>query len=158
MSLPPKDNDLVGILNDLENKLHELEFLTSGKNFNSGSGIMGPQGPQGLTGATGPQGAAATIAIGSVTTTASGTNASINNSGTSNAAILDFNIPRGNTGTAATISVGTVTSGATASVTNSGTSSAAVFNFVLPKGDTGPPGPQGTSGNDLISARVIFLS
>lgn len=60
----------------------------------------------------GPTGAAATIAVGTVTTGAAGTDAEVTNSGTTGAAVLDFTIPRGNvgpTGNAATISVGTVT-------------------------------------------------
>ena len=55
----------------------------------------GPQGPQG---ATGPAGQNATISIGTVDTTSSGTNATVTNSGTATAAILNFQIPRGATG------------------------------------------------------------
>lgn len=46
----------------------------------------------------GPPGTAATIAVGSVSTGAAGSNATVQNSGTSSAAVLDFTIPRGNTG------------------------------------------------------------
>ena len=135
-----------------------------------------PQGTKGDTGDTGPagrdgvDGQAATITVGSTTTGNAGTNASVTNSGTSSAAVLDFVIPRGDTGAtgatgatgpagadgrdgndgaAATIAVGTVTTGAagsSATVTNSGTSSAAVFDFTIPRGDTGATGPQGPSG------------
>lgn len=52
--------------------------------------ITGPQGPQGP----------ATIAIGTVTTGNAGTSASVTNSGTSSAVVLDFTIPRGESGTA----------------------------------------------------------
>jgi hypothetical protein len=48
--------------------------------------------------AIGPPGSAATIAIGDVTTGAAGSDADVVNSGTSNAAVLDFTIPRGDTG------------------------------------------------------------
>lgn len=73
-------------------------------------GETGPQGPQGLqgiqgpkgatgdkgaTGATGPKGAAATIKVGTVTTSAYGTSPSVKNSGTSSAAVFDFVIPQG---------------------------------------------------------------
>jgi hypothetical protein len=51
-----------------------------------------PRGPQGQTGAAG---AAATIAVGDVTT---GTPAAVTNSGTSSAAIFDFTIPPGSAG------------------------------------------------------------
>lgn len=88
-------------------------------------GETGPQGPQGLqgprgeTGATGPQGEkgakgdtgatgpagpagpdgqAATVAVGTVTTGAPGTNATVVNSGTTSAAVLNFTIPRGDKG------------------------------------------------------------
>lgn len=61
-------------------------------------GPQGIQGPQGEKGATGAQGAAATIAVGTTTTGAEGTNASVTNSGTSSAAVFDFTIPRGATG------------------------------------------------------------
>lgn len=68
-------------------------------------GIQGPQGPvgpQGETGATGPQGIAgvdgtdgeaATITIGTVTALEPGTTPTVVNSGTTNAAVLDFGIP-----------------------------------------------------------------
>jgi hypothetical protein len=55
----------------------------------------GPQGPQGVQG---PAGTNATISVGTVDTTSSGTNATITNSGTATAAILNFQIPRGATG------------------------------------------------------------
>lgn len=61
-----------------------------------------PKGDTGATGATGAQGpkgdAAATINVGSTTTGAAGTNASVTNSGTSSAVVLNFTIPRGATG------------------------------------------------------------
>lgn len=109
----------------------------------------------------GKEGKAATISIGNVTTGNSGTNASVINTGTENAAILNFVIPtglkgdkgergdtgekgadgvNGNDGAAATIAVGNVTTGASGSdaiVHNSGTSNAAVFDFTIPKGDPG---------------------
>jgi hypothetical protein len=100
-------------------------------------------------GATGQDGAAATIAVGTVTTGAAGSSAAVTNAGTSAAATFNFTIPRGDkgdtgstgaTGAAATIAVGTVTTGAagsSATVTNVGTSSAATFNFTIPRGDPG---------------------
>lgn len=121
-------------------------------------GPKGEAGADGADGEQGPPGTSATIQIGSVT---SGDAAQVTNSGTANAAVLNFVLPRGPAGqdgadgvdgargpagTAATIQVGTVTSGDTASVTNVGTSSAARFNFVLPKGDKGDQGEQGEPG------------
>lgn len=46
----------------------------------------------------GPKGDAATIGVGDVTTGAPGTGATVTNSGTSDAAILDFRIPKGDKG------------------------------------------------------------
>lgn len=48
----------------------------------------------------GPPGAAATVTVGTVTTGEPGTDALVTNSGTENAAVLNFTIPRGETGTA----------------------------------------------------------
>ncbi len=66
-------------------------------------GIQGIQGATGATGATGPQGPAgeaATITIGTTTTGAPGTNATVTNTGTPQNAILNFTIPRGDPGEA----------------------------------------------------------
>ena len=78
-------------------------------------GIPGPTGPQG------PQGPA-TIAIGTVTTGAAGTSATITNSGTNENVVLNFTIPRGATG-------------ATGKQGTQG-----------PRGEQGLQGPQGISG------------
>ena len=69
------------------------------------SDITGPEGPKGETGEAGAQGpagedgSAATIQIGEVTTGAAGSQASVTNAGTANAAILNFSIPQGVAGT-----------------------------------------------------------
>ncbi len=63
------------------------------------------KGPQGDTGATGPQGAAgdaATIQVGTVSTTAYGNPAQVSNSGTEHAAVLNFVIPQGAPGATVT--------------------------------------------------------
>lgn len=51
-----------------------------------------------IRGATGADGAAATINIGKVTTGAAGSSATVTNSGTTAAAVLDFSIPKGDKG------------------------------------------------------------
>ena len=97
------------------------------------------------------QGAAGQVAVGTTTTLSPGASATVNNSGTSYNAVLNFGIPQGVTGSAATIAVGTTTTtnpGTSATVTNSGTSSAAVFNFGIPKGAGVSSG--GTTGQALI--------
>ena len=127
-------------------------------NFTIPKGAKGDTGATGATGATGSPGAAATVSVGTTTTGQPGTNASVTNSGTQSAAVLNFTIPKGakgdngNPGSAATIAVGTVTTGTPstpASVTNVGTSSAAVFDFVIPKGDTGAAG---SGSGDMLAA------
>jgi hypothetical protein len=57
-----------------------------------------PFAQAGSAGATGPPGTAATVSIGTVTTGAAGTQAAVTNSGTSTAAVLNFNIPQGSPG------------------------------------------------------------
>jgi len=57
--------------------------------------VKGPQGETGATGATGAKGDAATITVGSVSTTAYGNAAKVENVGTENDAILNFTIPQG---------------------------------------------------------------
>ena len=53
----------------------------------------------GALGATGPSGAAATVTVGTVTTGAAGSQASVTNTGSANAAVLNFTIPQGAPGT-----------------------------------------------------------
>jgi hypothetical protein len=120
--------------------------------------------------ATGLPGPGATITVGSVTTLAAGSNATVNNVGTATNAVFDFGIPqgvKGDTGTAATITVGSTTTGAAGSsaiVTNVGTSSAAVFNFTIPRGDQGiqgiqgPVGPTGPTGVVAATAPLSYNS
>lgn len=111
-----------------------------------------------LSSLVGASGAAATIAVGSVTTGAPGSSAAVVNSGTTAAAVFDFTIPRGaagidgidgDDGAAATIAVGNVTTGApgsSATVTNVGTTGAAVFDFQIPRGQVGATGAGITAG------------
>lgn len=90
--------------------------------------------------------------IGTVTTGAAGSSASVS---ITSGGVMSFTIPRGDTGAAgaagaaATIAVGSTTTGnagTSASVSNSGSSSAATFNFTIPKGDTGATGATGAAG------------
>ena len=70
----------------------------------AGTSVTGPTGPTGATGPIGPTGPtgsdgdAATVQIGSVTTTEPGTEATVTNSGSPSRAVLEFTIPRGATG------------------------------------------------------------
>lgn len=61
-------------------------------------GDKGDTGNQGVQGDKGDPGTAATIAVGSVTGLAAGASPTVVNSGTANAAVLDFGIPKGEKG------------------------------------------------------------
>ena len=101
-------------------------------------------------------GVIASVNVGTTTTGAAGSSASVSNSGTPLDAVLDFTIPRGDkgdTGDAATIAVGTTTTtapGTSATVTNVGTSEAAIFDFGIPRGAGVNAG--GTAGQFLTKA------
>lgn len=86
-----KGND--GILDYIAN---DLEYLY--ENGGSGGSGAGPKGDPGQKGADGKDRTAATIKIGTVTTTAPGTNAKVTNTGTANAAVFNFSIPKGEKG------------------------------------------------------------
>lgn len=62
------------------------------------SGPQGPQGEQGIQGVQGIQGEAATIAVGTVTSSDPGSSASVTNIGTSADAVFNFVLPRGEQG------------------------------------------------------------
>lgn len=86
------------------------------------------------------KGDAATIRIGTVTTLAPGSNATVENVGTSVNAIFNFGIPQGDKGDAATVEVDSVVTaepGTPASVVNVGTEYAAKLKFTIPRGYTG---------------------
>ena len=104
-----------------------------------------------VTGPTGPQGPS-TINVGTTTTGAPGTNASVVNSGTSTDVILDFTIPRGATGptglTGATGPTGpTGPTGATGATGPTGaTGATGPTGLTGLTGATGPTGPMGATG------------
>ncbi|MBM6776022.1 collagen-like protein [Collinsella tanakaei] len=155
-----------------------LGGIKVGKNLTiSEDGVLdAPYAAKGDKGDSGEPGAAATVGVGNVVTGDAGTNVSVVNSGTANAAVLDFTIPRGDKGdkgdtgdagpqgprgeqgpagaagkdgAAATIAIGDVSTGEPGTsvvVTNSGSASAAVLNFMIPKGAKGDTGAQGPQG------------
>jgi hypothetical protein len=63
------------------------------------AGVWAVLAQAGGVGAAGAAGAAATVAVGTVTTLAAGTQATVTNSGTAQAAVLNFGIPQGAPGT-----------------------------------------------------------
>lgn len=113
---------------------------------------------------------AATVTVWSTTTGQPWTSASVTNSGTTSAAILNFVIPQWSNWqdwqdwqdwAAATISAwsaSTLPAGSTPTVTNSGTSSAAVFNFGIPKGDTWATGNGIASVTSSKSGKVTTVT
>ncbi len=87
------------------------------------SSVWAVLAPAGATGPSGPQGAAgpaATVSVGTVTTLAAGSPATVTNSGTSAAAILNFGLPQGAGGTG----------GTAVAAANSGITSASVWHHV----------------------------
>ena len=104
----------------------------------------GPQGATGPQGIQGPNGTA-TVSIGTTTTGNAGTDASVTNTGTGTAAVLNFTIPRGATGaTGATGPQGAT--GAAGADGNDGATGPQGPQGI--QGLTGATGPQGPAGND----------
>jgi len=123
-----------------------IQFSFGGVDIDDPVSLAGLVGPTGATGATG---SAATVTVGDVSTLAPGSPATVVNTGSTAAAVLEFGVPQGATGADATVAIGSVTTGAagsTASVVNVGTSGAAVFNVTIPRGDRGEQGEQGVQG------------
>jgi hypothetical protein len=129
--------------------------------------LIGPQGPVGATGSTGATGPANSLAIGTVSTGAAGSNASATITGTAPSQTLDLTIPRGDkgdtgdtgaTGPANSLAIGTVSTGAAGSnadATITGTAPNQTLNLTIPvgaTGATGATGPQGPAGTQTTSA------
>lgn len=98
--------------------------------------VKGPQGETGATGAQGPQGDAATIEVGTVSTTAYGNTAQVINTGTSSEAVFDFVIPQGRPGeettTMSSLTLDTVTAqSAEYPIPATGESGAVVFGKII---------------------------
>lgn len=80
---------------DAQQTAEEIREQAESGAFN---GKDGSPGPAGADGAPGKDGAAATVTVGTVTTGEPGTDAAVTNTGTENAAVLDFLIPKGEKG------------------------------------------------------------
>jgi hypothetical protein len=140
--LPP--NSISNIL--VENTYNNIDiYQASGTiEISAGESIQGPKGDKGD--------AAATIIVGSTTTGAAGSSASVTNSGTSSNVVLNFTVPVGNTGAQGAQGIqglkgDTGLTGATGATGAQGiqgikgdTGSQGL------KGDTGDTGPQGIQG------------
>ena len=129
---------------------------------NSNIGLL--KGDKGDTGATGADGITPTLKVGSVTTLAAGSNATVNMTGSNNVYTIDFGIPKGakgDTGSSGggegttvvnpTLNIGTVTGGAIADASITGDSPNYTLNLVLPKGEKGDTGAKGDKGADGVS-------
>ena len=133
---------------------------TNGGEWLSQGQLQGAKGDTGDTGPQGQPGQAATVQVGQVMTGEPGSNATVTNSGTSNAAVLDFSIPRGATGAKGDIGatpnitvgeVETLSPGQQATASITGTAENPVLNLGIPKGDTGDAGQGGLTAADVIA-------
>ncbi len=104
-------------------------------------GIQGATGPQGEIGPTGPTGTSSTITIGTTTTGEPGTEATITNTGTQEAAIFNFTIPQGPTGPTGPQGI----QGIPGIQGPQG-----IQGATGPQGEIGPTGPTGTSSTITI--------
>ena len=142
-TLGPGSNATVTNSGDQYDAVLEFGIPTGPQGPTGATGAQGPRGFQGEKGAKGDTGAAATITLGSVSTGAAGSNASIVNTGDDHNAVYNFTIPRGakgDTGTSPTVAVyGTTTlpAGSQATVTNVGTSQDVQLQFGIPQGEAG---------------------
>ena len=131
------------------------------------TGEQGPKGDTGINGIDGKDGVTPTLQVGTVTTLAAGSNATVTMSENNNVYTLNFGIPKGNKGDTGesggsgettvinpTITIGTVTNGDTASATITGDSPNYTLNLVLPKGSKGDKGDAGTKGTDGITPTI----
>ena len=107
-------------------------------------GDTGAAGTKGQDGAKGADGITPTLKVGTVTTLAAGSNATVTMSENNNEYTLNFGIPKGNKGdTGASGSSGEAT---IVNPTITGDSPNYTLNLVLPKGAKGDKGDAGTNG------------
>lgn len=117
--------------------------------FKVGDGVRPWSALPQISGAGG--GGANDYVVGTTTTLAPGSFASVTIDNSVDPPTISFGIPRGNTGPANTLAIGTVTTGApesAASATITGIAPAQTLNLVIPQG---PVGPQGEAGGDGAS-------
>ena len=105
------------------------QILEEGRRCKDRLPVIGPTGPTGPTGA-------ATITVGTTTTTDPGTNASVTNVGPNENVILNFSIPRGNVGPTGL------------QVITGPTGPQGIQGVTGPTGATGPQGIQGPAGTE----------
>ena len=148
------------------NNVYTLNFVIP-KGDKGDTGAKGDAGAKGQDGAKGADGITPTLKVGTVTTLAAGSNATVTMSKNNNEYTLNFGIPKGNKGDTGasggsgettvvnpTITIGTVTNGDTASATITGDSPNYTLNLVLPKGAKGAKGDAGAKGADGITPTI----
>ena len=124
-------------------------------NITENATFVSAPGPQGTAGIDGTNGTAPTIVIGLTASAIPNAEASVVNTGTSTALVLNITIPRGQdgaNGTAPTVTAGSTTTtaaGSSATVVNTGTSNALILNFTIPQGAAG------TNGTNGVPATVV---
>lgn len=101
--------------------------------------LKGPKGDKGDAGAKGDTGAAASIKIGTVTTGAAGSNASVTNSGTASNVVLDFTLPRGEDGADGGIVVDTAMSDTSTNPVQNKVINQKFNDILLPNGQLSTP-------------------
>lgn len=150
------------------NNVYTLNFVIP-KGDKGDTGAKGDAGVKGQDGAKGADGITPTLRVGTVTTLAAGSNATVTMSENNNVYTLNFGIPKGNKGDTGasggsgettvinpTITIGTVTNGDTASATITGDSPNYTLNLVLPKGAKGDKGDPFTYA-DFTSEQLATL-
>ena len=148
------------------NNVYTLNFVIP-KGEKGDTGAKGDAGVKGQDGDKGADGITPTLKVGTVTTLAAGSNATVTMSKNNNEYTLNFGIPKGNKGDTGasggsgettvinpTITIGTVTNGDTASATITGDSPNYTLNLVLPKGDKGDKGDAGAKGADGVTPTI----
>ena len=123
--------------------IEQVETPQSARYYRFRNAAVGQEWSEPLPFIIGPRGFRSTVNIGTVTTGAEATQASVTNIGDEHDAVLDFEIPQGLKGDAATLRIGSVATGTPSSnvaVTNSGDEHNAVFNFSIPQGIQGEKG------------------
>ena len=100
----------------------------------------------GVTGPTGAAGTAATVSVGTVSTLTPGSPATVTNTGTSQAAVLNFGIPQGIQGAAGTGGGSGTSSGNFAGVYHAVSFSTTYYSVNLPNASTNEIGTTSTTG------------
>ena len=114
-----------------------------------------PQGVKGDKGDKGDNGTAATIEVGTVTTGAAGSSASVTNSGTASNVVLNFTLPRGKDGKDSNVTVDTALSATSTNPVQNKVIKAAL-DGKLGKNETAARATQDGAGNIIVETYAKF--